>query len=248
MVNPASTERQLASEDTVPVVPERAAWSPTAIVWICLLFSILPAGIMHALNFERLGAPEKKKPALISVIIFSVIFYGFMFVTSIKPYLLPSLSDGTFRTLCTVSTLGMAWHFYLSQQPLFLQHRQRGGKKASIWPPVLLSLAGMVLVTVPAFSYYAWKVIRDQNEFNRAVTLMQHGKLDEAEAIFKAYRAEYPDEAVVHFNLGMVYAAKDRLPTAKNELQETLRLDPNFKDAKKYLHEVESDMKAEALH
>jgi hypothetical protein len=37
----------------------RSAWSPTGIAIVSLLLSPIPGGVLHALNYRRLGAPAR---------------------------------------------------------------------------------------------------------------------------------------------------------------------------------------------
>ena len=44
------------------------AWNPKAIGVIAFFFTCLPAGVMYAINYERLGYPEKKIPGIVFTI------------------------------------------------------------------------------------------------------------------------------------------------------------------------------------
>lgn len=244
-MSPSEEPQAILQEETPITVPARAAWSPTAIVWICFLFSILPAGILYALNFARLGQPQKTKNALLIVGVMSTIFYGLFLLSAFKPETLSSANEGILRILSLLMTMSVAWYFYLSQQSLFARHIRQGGKKASLWPPVLWSLATIVIVGIALVGYFTWQVTQDEHEFDRAVTLLQNGKYGEAEKIFKAYRTEYPDETPAYMNLAIIYSNEGRLLEAKQELESLLRMNPKHKNATQLLKDVEDDLKAE---
>ena len=246
MINSTPNESPFLPVETSPAIPSRAAWSPTAIVWACLLFSVLPGGIMYALNFERLGQPQKKKTALLGVIAFCFVFYGILFAAAFKPELFPSFNEKMLRALSAAGTFGMARIFYLQQKPLFIRHLQQGGKKASVWPPIVWSVATITVVGIALVGYFIWQVNRDEQEFSRGYALMQKGKYDEAEKIFKSYQDKYPDETPAYMNLALIYADEAKLPQAKQELTELLRLDPKDKDAKDLLKDVEDELKAQS--
>ncbi|HEY0072793.1 MAG TPA: tetratricopeptide repeat protein [Abditibacteriaceae bacterium] len=211
------------------------AWNPVAIVWICLLFSILPAGIMYALNFERLGQPEKKKGALLFVGVISIIFYVIVAVTSIAPNMHPAL-DKQLRLLCGAFTLSVAACFYRNQKPLFLRHLRQGGKKAALLKPVLLSFIA-ILIVMASFGY--WLVAQEEKKFNRAIVLYEQGEYKDAERLFKSYKVDNPDESGVYLNLALIYLETERPEQAKEELQEVIRLEPQNEEAKDLLQELE---------
>lgn len=66
--------------------------------------------------------------------------------------------------------------------------------------------------------------------FQHAVELHNAGKLDEAEAAYKAILATSPDVAEVYQNLGSIYLAKKDYPAAEMALQKGLELRPDSTD------------------
>jgi tetratricopeptide (TPR) repeat protein len=88
--------------------------------------------------------------------------------------------------------------------------------------------------------------IQADEDFEKAHALLRRKKYREAEPLFKAYVAQYPEERAAHFNLAVIYAQTNRLPQAKKEVQEYLRSDPGDQDAKDLLQGIEDDLKAQA--
>lgn len=247
MVHSASDETQPVVPEEIPVIPTRAAWSPTAIVWMCILLSVLTGGIMYALNFERLGQPQKKKLALAGIIVLCGGFYGVNLLVVFKPELLPSINDGHLRAFSMISSFILMWYFYLTQQPLFVRHIKQGGKKASLLPPILWSLGTIVILGVILLACAFWYGSQDEQEFAQAISLMEKEKYDEAEAILKTYRTKYPEEPLTYYNLAIIYSVKGQFSQAKQQLKESLRLNPDNKDAKALLKQVEEDLRMEKL-
>jgi hypothetical protein len=106
---------------------------------LTLLFSPIPAGILHALNYRRLGwtgrvwlaaAADLLSASLLTYLILETELWGW------------------------VSSILLAAWFYKTQQPLFRKHRAGGGGKASILPPTLLSL-GILVAFIAGFLYIA---------------------------------------------------------------------------------------------
>jgi tetratricopeptide (TPR) repeat protein len=66
-----------------------------------------------------------------------------------------------------------------------------------------------------------------RNAFNNAYNLTQAGKLDEAEAAYKAILTKEPNVPEVHQNLGFVYAQKKDMAKAEESYKKALELRPN---------------------
>jgi tetratricopeptide (TPR) repeat protein len=67
-------------------------------------------------------------------------------------------------------------------------------------------------------------------QFSKAVELQSAGKLDEAEAAYKAILAQAPDVPEVYQNLGGLYALKKDVPAAEAAFQKGLELRPDSSD------------------
>jgi tetratricopeptide (TPR) repeat protein len=70
-----------------------------------------------------------------------------------------------------------------------------------------------------------------REEFQNAVGLQGAGKLDEAEAAYKAILEKVPDLPEVYRNLGSVYAAKKDFAAAEAAFLKALELSPDSSDA-----------------
>ncbi len=70
-----------------------------------------------------------------------------------------------------------------------------------------------------------------QRHFEEAVQLQNAGKLEEAEAIYKALLEKAPDVPEVHVNLGFVYAARKDWASAEASYLKALELRPGATDA-----------------
>jgi len=67
-------------------------------------------------------------------------------------------------------------------------------------------------------------------EFQKAVELQSAGKIDEAEAAYKAILVKQPDIAAVHQNIGQLYLAKKDYPAAEAAFMKGLEIDPASTD------------------
>jgi hypothetical protein len=123
---------------TDPARP-RLPWSPTGIAIVTLILSPLPGGILHALNYVRLGVPSRRPVAL-----FTNLFSGISLL--LLPYFLQPSAGWRLA-----GNLFLAVYFFKSQDCHFQTHRSAGGTKASLVLPVILT-ATAFLVVVFAFN------------------------------------------------------------------------------------------------
>ncbi len=121
-------------DNTVP----GSAWSPKAISFISVFFTFLPAGIMHAINYGRLGYPDKKKQRLMITLV------GFPFFLAASLF----AAGNELTSQGVVAIYGaIAVFFYTDQRVLFRRHLHRGGKKAPLGVPLALSFFWFVILT-----------------------------------------------------------------------------------------------------
>ena|GEM_PF-4170359 len=112
----------------------RSAWSPTGIAIVSILLTPILGGVLHALNYKRLGAPARGRLALFSNLITGTVLLLF-----------PSLPPG----IRISASLFVASYFYKTQEELFLAHRSGGRRKASLAVPIFLTLvAALALLLV----------------------------------------------------------------------------------------------------
>ena len=117
----------------------RAPWSPTGIALVTLVLSPVAGAVLHALNYSRLGWPQRWRLALFSNLITPLVFVLVGMRTS----------GGAGSNL--VIPLFLAAYFYKTQAPLFERHRAAGGSKASLVLPVILVVVAVAILGVILF-------------------------------------------------------------------------------------------------
>ena len=119
--------------------PAKAAWNPRAIEYIGFFCSFLPAGIMWAINYARLGYPEKKIPRLLLTI---VGFIGFVVLEGFIPH------ERFRKFIGLLVNFAVSYFFYRDQQALFDEYTAKGGTRASNRIPLVLSIlfVGLLLM------------------------------------------------------------------------------------------------------
>ena len=200
-------------------------WSPSVISLITALFSILPGGILHAMNYARLGYPQKKRLVLVSNIIMSV-FLIFLSLLTNMHYL-----------FFLVINLAYAGYFFKSQDSIFQNHIEKGGKKGSLIGPMILSVLTTGLIFGASLGYDHLKSM----DYEEAVVMMTAGKYDEAEKLFQSYKKYSPKEESTYYNLALIYQETERFDLAIAELKTLLRMNPKDTEARSMLRELESN-------
>jgi hypothetical protein len=117
------------------------AWNPTGIFWLGMVFSVLPAGILWALNFEKLGQPSRKKSSFVMVGLYSLL----VLIMSV----LPKVS----LIITTPVNIAICWTYYTSQSTLFRDFLTQGGQERSFRRPIAFSLVVIILVLTCIFAY-----------------------------------------------------------------------------------------------
>jgi hypothetical protein len=120
----------------------RHPWSPTAIALTTLLLSPIPGGILHALNYARLGHPERGRLAL----------FANLGAAAAVVFIVPVLMTAPMTRWAAAILL--AAYFYKSQESTFQAYRSKGGQAASIWVPVAVTLGFFLLLLIGLFMMY----------------------------------------------------------------------------------------------
>jgi hypothetical protein len=204
----------------------RPPWNPTGIALISVLLSPLPGGVLHALNYDRLGQPKRRRLALTSNLITTTILFVAVFAT-------PNRS----HVLIWAASLFIAAYFYKSQDKLFREHKSAGGQTASLLVPGLLSVVVPVLLGI-SLSYVEF--VHYRTELRDAVRLMKVGELHKAENKLREFQRANPDEMASYWDLALIYERTGDLDKAKHELRTFLVEHKQSREVQEYLDRLES--------
>ena len=130
----------------MPERPDTAAWNPVGLALIAVLLHMWPAGIFHALNYDRLGASQLRTSRLIqySLVGLFTVLYGL------------SVSESTSRPvtyLPLIVNVLFGLHFYKSQWPLYEKHMAAGGTRAPFAYPLLAALLFVLVFLGLSYGY-----------------------------------------------------------------------------------------------
>jgi tetratricopeptide (TPR) repeat protein len=203
---------------------QKPVWSPRALVWFAILFSVFPAAIMFAVNYGRYGQPRKR-------LLWLTITAGVLVVFCTLDYFDPNRTKLRIIGL-TVLT---AWILYAKQISLFREWRTQGGRVASVWSGLGICVAFLVayLAVTFALSFLEPDYL--------ACGLIEKGDFYKAEEVLSQSRRAYPTDADVRYNLAIVYSETERKDAAVRELLAVLARKPRDQQARALLEKLTND-------
>lgn len=207
--------------------------------WITILFSPLAAGLMYALNWGALGYRDRKIRGLWMLGVAGLIYAWLGFQEALAQYAM----DLPPRRVLLPLSLVLAWQFYLGQQAPFERYMRQGGKKAPVYLPLAWGVAIWLVIMGSAVGWLMVQSARDYAEIEQAIALVQQGKYEEAEPLLKELAVKQPDETSIYWNLAVIYLETSRPELAKQEVQKVLAHDPDNKEAKQFLKDLEGPFK-----
>ena len=180
------------------------AWNPRWFEGMSVPFTFLPSGILWAMNFERLGQPERKLPAIAAVIVgFLILAACFLFIDVIPEYAAIAVN------------YGFGFYFYHSQKRLFGDFINQGGSRARYTVPLGVSVVASVLIVIVGLrldsfvkehaqllqdseyseetrelygEYVKWKRLRETKEYDSALEIARNiYAADKVEATLSSY-------------------------------------------------------------
>jgi hypothetical protein len=118
-------------ENLIPQEATQPVWSQTALAWIAILLNFWTESYFQALNYERLGKPELKRPRLIQYSLAGVLMCMVIVLSSLSP------RAGVLGYAPLLANILFGLQFYKSQSAQYKKHLAAGGPKASLVAPLL---------------------------------------------------------------------------------------------------------------
>lgn len=208
---------------------DRGVWSPKALAVFGLFFSVIPAGLMFAINYGRYGRPKER-------LLWGVATIFLMGALLIADCVSSEVSSPRWFLLNVL----LLWFMYLRQAPLYHAWINSGRRKASVWTGLLICagfLATFFVAGVAVSSIYEDDYL--------AASQIESGQYAEAEAILLEARKRHPTDMDVRFNLAIVYRLQSRPRDAVAEVDAFLKAYPTDKDALQLKADIEAELQTE---
>jgi tetratricopeptide (TPR) repeat protein len=201
-------------------------WNPLHIALLSFFINFLPAGILLAINYGRLGFIQKKKKTILLVIIsFLIYFFIDYHFASIKVFI---AANAAFAVI-----------YYKEQKKLYSEHIKNGGQKASIWLPLFLSLLAVMIYVGIIFGTVYYSTIKYNNNLEEALKYESNGQYENAITLYQELIEKDPEEFAAYNNLILVFEETAQYDLAKKMATKYLEINPNFQEAKELLKYVE---------
>jgi len=112
------------------ISPTKKLWNPKSFIIFSILFSFLPAGIMYALNYGRCGNKKSRWTYLIATIICFIAIFTLALI----------IPNSIAKVLFFTANICLGSYFMKTQQKLYIEHIQNGGKRASYFLPITICI------------------------------------------------------------------------------------------------------------
>jgi tetratricopeptide (TPR) repeat protein len=205
-------------------------WNPLHIALLSIFISFLPAGILYAMNYGRLGFVQKKKNSILFVVITFLIYVLIeYYFASTKVFI--------------VANAAFAVIYYREQKKLYSEHIKNGGQKASIWFPLFLSLLAVLVYVGIIFGTAYYTTIKYNNNLQVALEYERNGHYENAITLYQELIEKDPEEFAAYNNLVLVFEKSGQYDLAKKMAIKYLEINPNFEAAKELLNNIEFNEK-----
>lgn len=109
-------------------------WNPNTLKWITIFLSGITGIILYIINYYRLDHPNKKQKLLLGILFFILL--------TIVVIALPNFNS--VRYVFFGINIALAIYYSADQKNYFTQHIKDGGRKASAWSAIGLSILFLV--------------------------------------------------------------------------------------------------------
>lgn len=205
------------------------AWNP---IWIAVLgffFTLLPALVLMAVNYERLGRPQLKWPLIVGSISF---FIGLTYLTT--------LPLQGYEWVFAIVHIGGCFAIAAIQKPLyesFLDYSDEHQPEAFRWP-VVYSLMFVTLFFGGIIMYQYVQHLRVVKAIQEVERFYLEGKNTEAINLLQELNVAYPDDHTILYNLGVIYKENGQADSASIYLRQLLKLNPENEEARALLYQI----------
>lgn len=200
-------------------------WSPLGILIIGLFTSTLASGVLHSINWRRLGDRDRFLPSVVTVVCMdSILVLILIFYASLDVILLTGLLN-----------IGFCWYLYRNQVHAYRRFRSSGGQRASlILPAIACFLFGVFATKTLALAVLTLQIAEYESKNSRldkAREYMYYGQMVQARACFDTLLTKDRLDTEVRFSLVRYYETTGSCDSALAELQHILDIDPGYQRA-----------------
>lgn len=208
----------------------KTVWNPLYIGIISYFCVLLPGLILFAINFEKLGKPQLKKPLLAAGILFFILMLiAWIYLQESYDLVLEAFHIGVPVALA-------AW-----QHPAYrklLDDDTNEIYPESLLKPAVLSILFLLLFVGANLGLQWWSHEQLKHRMSEAMQLYDSGSLQQAANQLQELKNDYPGEQLAYINLSITYEAMGKTDSASVILEEWLDIAPDDAQAKEMLYNM----------
>jgi len=203
-------------------------WNPLYIGIITYFCLVLPGVILFAINFEKLGKPNFKKPFLIvGSLFFIALLWAWLY--------LPESWDTFLAIIHMGSAIGLAaWQYPFYRR--FLDNDE--GSVESLFKPALLSVLFLIFMVSLGLGWNWYQHEKLKEDMNAAMQDYDLGNYIDAVVKLKTIVQDYPYENLAYTNLSITYETMGHKDSAIVVMENWLQQMPEDEQAKERLYQL----------
>ena len=197
-------------------VTSAKAWNPRGLGWLAFLFSVFPAGVMYAVNWNRLGHPDRRTKAFVNLGFILILYYLVM----------AYLPDIQAELAIFVLNTGISIYFARRQRKSFRKFLKAGGKKAGWLVPIVSCLALTIVVPLLFVAYGVLTRTPEDKALKLAAYHVRSGSCEKAKDIYREMLEEDPENPLPYVMLFRCYQGQCELDSAQAQMERLLDVNP----------------------
>jgi tetratricopeptide (TPR) repeat protein len=207
----------------------KKAWNPVWIAVIGFFFTLLPALVLMALNYERMGKAAYKWPLIILSVL---MFLGLALLTT--------LLSGEYDWIFAVIHLGGCVAIAAIQKPMYESFLDASElhQAERFTLPVLYSFIFVISFLGIFSAYQYWQYHKIKNVLQQAEQYFLEGRGQEAINILNQINQSQPKDKTVLYNLSLIYLNENKPDSARIFLRQLLAQHPEDDDARALLYQA----------
>lgn len=193
------------------------AWNPRGIGWLSFFLSVFPAGVLHLINWRRLGYPERSKKTAANLLLLAVIY-----VT-----VLVGLGGLAGELTVFIVNVVASYYYSRSQKKAFREFIKSGGKRARFYVPIVVGILMDIALVFLFQQLFVFSVSSYDKRFLEAGAHLNRQEYEQAKEIYRELQKEYPEETTAVIYMSECYRMEHKYDSALLSVERILDSDPS---------------------
>lgn len=204
-------------------------WSPLYIGVIAYFCLLVPGVLLMGLNYRRMKLPVKARYSLMIGVPIALVYLALLLK-------LPESADNVLNIVQVALALLVAGIPYADYRKYHAKHP--GLSNASLWKPVLLSIAFPVAVLGGDYLYAEHRDAEKQQLLESALLQYNSENYTDAISTLRIVRSDFPSERLGYINTAIAFEALGQRDSAVAQIRNWLEIAPNDTEAQTILNQL----------